>query len=620
MAGKSLFGRDEDDTRPAGDDEPAATGKRGRSAKPGSTKPVDPRPEKRQEGVRLIAKTEAAKVAEQPQVAKRRGDDLPRYGDRPPGGLSTPPAKAPSLRFPLSNADTPSPAGRPRPTVDAGPPPASQVALGPPSAEGAPDDPPLFDWDEEEDEVEKLTVEPPTGETVLPHWTEPPTGEVPRVVTVANPEAGESEGDDEDWSSYTSGVRWRDEHDTWDDSGVMDDLVEDAIEAEGPRLGALDTEARPTQEEYLTFDDLDVPEQEPPSVRPGTVRRDGRTSPAPEAPRRPSVAADRANQEPVADGSPPPAARRRSPLPSLPSPARRRPAEGEPVGGSERNIPLAIGVGVGIGVVALLIFRLGGPVPAMLLATGVIVMAGAEFLSAVRDAGFRPVIPLGLAAMVGLPLAAWFRGEPGIPLVLFLFVAFSVLWYLLGITRARAVRNLGVTTLAVVWIGMFGAYASLLLKIGRVPLASGGFTEVDQGVSIVILAVLASIGYDVGGLAVGRRFGRTPFSSASPNKTLEGLLGGCIAAVALVVVFGGLLHVGPFSLLQALVFGVLCAIAAPIGDLGESLLKRDLDIKDMGNVIPGHGGVLDRFDNLLFVLPTAYYATRILLELTPYVG
>ncbi len=79
------------------------------------------------------------------------------------------------------------------------------------------------------------------------------------------------------------------------------------------------------------------------------------------------------------------------------------------------------------------------------------------------------------------------------------------------------------------------------------------------------------------------------------------------------VVFG--LFLGPFTFGQLLVFGILCAFAAPLGDLFESLLKRDIGIKDTSNVLPGHGGVLDRFDALLFVLPTAYYLTRILLSL-----
>ena len=79
-----------------------------------------------------------------------------------------------------------------------------------------------------------------------------------------------------------------------------------------------------------------------------------------------------------------------------------------------------------------------------------------------------------------------------------------------------------------------------------------------------------------------------------------------------VLIFAVVLGFGPFSVGQALVFGVAVAVAGALGDLAESVLKRDLGIKDMGSLIPGHGGVLDRFDGLLFVLPTAYYVARVM--------
>jgi phosphatidate cytidylyltransferase len=103
-------------------------------------------------------------------------------------------------------------------------------------------------------------------------------------------------------------------------------------------------------------------------------------------------------------------------------------------------------------------------------------------------------------------------------------------------------------------------------------------------------------------------------SAASPNKTFEGLAGGWIAAVLAAVVVVGL--IAPWDDLgigQKALFGLVAAVAATLGDLCESLLKRDLGVKDMGTLLPGHGGVLDRFDALLFVLPATYYAARILI-------
>jgi phosphatidate cytidylyltransferase len=219
--------------------------------------------------------------------------------------------------------------------------------------------------------------------------------------------------------------------------------------------------------------------------------------------------------------------------------------------------------------------------------------------TAVRRGGFRPATLLGLAACGALPLAVYWRGESAIPLVLFLLALFGALWFILGL-GPNAVANLGVTLFGAVYIGVFGSYAALIVKL---PV---------QGVSILLVAVLAAVFYDLGGFFAGRQFGRTPLSVVSPNKTMEGLAGGMATSVVVVLLVAVGFGFGPFSLGQALVFGVVCAVAAPIGDLAESVIKRDLGIKDMGSLLPEHGGILDRFDGLLFVLPAAYYVSRAL--------
>ena len=252
---------------------------------------------------------------------------------------------------------------------------------------------------------------------------------------------------------------------------------------------------------------------------------------------------------------------------------------------------------------AILCFALG-KVVTLLLVAAVLGVAASEFFVSLRRVGYQPATLLGLTATVALPLAVYWRGDVAVGVILFLAMLFGVLWYLTGVSAERPVPNLGVTLLVVVYVGVLGSFAALLL-------------DTPDGIGLLLTAVLLAIGYDVGGYFIGRAIGRSPLSEISPNKTFEGLIGGmiCTVAVGLVVVgivgidpFGG----EPFGTIDAVMVAIAAAIVAPIGDLAESLMKRDLGIKDMGNILPGHGGFLDRFDALLFVLPTVYFMVRII--------
>lgn len=266
---------------------------------------------------------------------------------------------------------------------------------------------------------------------------------------------------------------------------------------------------------------------------------------------------------------------------------------------AERDMPMAVLVGVFLSAVILVALQVG-PALALVVATVVLGLAAVELLSAVRVAGYQPAVVLGLAGAVTMPLAAYWRGVDAIVVVLVLTVVFGALWYLTGVGVEGPMRGLAVTVFAVAYIGGLGSHAALMLKIPT------------HGTGLLTAAIVLTVAHDVSAMAIGRAAGRTPLSRASPNKTLEGLLGGAVVTVAVGVVMGlvGMpapIADGPGSFWTAVLLSVVVAVAAPIGDLAESMLKRDLDIKDIGSLLPGHGGILDRFDAMLFSLPATYY-------------
>lgn len=484
------------------------------------------------EGVRIIGAEEAAEALERGDVAQRRGDDQPRYGDRP-----TPPAAdgpRPVLRFPLGSSSDPRDIERP-----------------------------------------PVTPTEPISEPVeLPHWTEPPTGQVPQIL----PEAP-GDGQD-DWTSFaTSTPRWRDDADSFDDHEGFEDMQAWGDEPEqAPAEGALDDRDRPTHDDYFTFADLDET-----STTSRSVFAEGLDPDWPD------------DAAPYEEPAPPPSAR-----------TRRQPEEGyraqrtaRPPSGGDRDMGVAIIVGVGFLGLALVLFSIG-PATAMILVTVVIGLASAEFFGVLRKVGYEPVTLAGIVGSVGLAIGAYNNGTAIIPTVLFLVAAVCLLWYLVGAAFHAPVMNAGVTLLGVLWIGLFGSFAALMLALP----AAGGLD--DPGTGILLAAILGTVGYDVGGLFIGKNAGKQPLSPASPNKTVEGLIGGCVVAVV-VVVAGSVPGLGPIdSFAEGLLVGFAVAISAPLGDLCQSLVKRDLGVKDMGALLPGHGGLLDRFDSLLFVLPTVY--------------
>ena len=297
---------------------------------------------------------------------------------------------------------------------------------------------------------------------------------------------------------------------------------------------------------------------------------------------------------------------------SMPEPASagEEPSLGASLGAvagatGDRDMPMAVIVGVALAVLFFAAMAVG-PVAALVIVTIALSLAAVEFYNAVRVAGYQPAVLLGLTAVLSLPLAVYWKGEAAIGLVLVLAILFGSLWYVMGISPDGAMRGLGATLLGIVHIGVLGSFAALMLSVDT------------DGTGVLTVAVILTVFYDIGGLFIGKALGRTPLSSASPNKTMEGLIGGMVVVLIAAIVMGIIGQPAPLAgdtfdgsgLFTMIVIGIAAALAAPIGDLAESQIKRDLGIKDMGTILPGHGGLLDRFDGLLFVLPTVWFAAN----------
>lgn len=275
------------------------------------------------------------------------------------------------------------------------------------------------------------------------------------------------------------------------------------------------------------------------------------------------------------------------------------------------NMQARIITGVALLVVGFIGLALG-PTIALALIVLIVALCAGEFYNALRVAGYQPATLLGLAATIAMPIAVFVRGPQAVALILALSVVFGLLWFLLGVGSEIPVMNIGVTLLGIVYVGVLGSFGAALLEI-----ASRAGLNGDDGTGLLLAAIIITVGYDVGAFFAGRSIGRTPLTAVSPNKTVEGLVGGAVtSAVAVIVVFGLVRFGEPWGtadvgFLSVVALGVLGAIVAPLGDLGESLIKRDLGIKDMGSVLPGHGGFLDRFDAFLFVLPAVYFFAEV---------
>ena len=213
-----------------------------------------------------------------------------------------------------------------------------------------------------------------------------------------------------------------------------------------------------------------------------------------------------------------------------------------------------------------------------------------------------PLSGMAVGVLVILALTIFLRGVNGKPLGAAASTVFGVLYTGGMLSFGYAIRYHDYTI------------ESTGPRIAGIPIAAGGL--------LLLLPVLLTWASDIGAFFVGRSLGkRKLMPSVSPGKTVAGAVGGLVATVIVAWLYTRFVLTPSTQLAfvrgGVFVFGLLISIAAQIGDLAESLLKREAGVKDSSHLIPGHGGVLDRFDSLLFVLPVAYMLLNVLLVWAP---
>jgi phosphatidate cytidylyltransferase len=266
-------------------------------------------------------------------------------------------------------------------------------------------------------------------------------------------------------------------------------------------------------------------------------------------------------------------------------------------GRAGRNVPVSLVVGVSLLLAIFLPLFLAKPyfliVLGLAAALGVWEMARA---TRANSEARPPLVPL-VGGAVAIMVLAWYADLRGLTIGLLVALLAVMVWRM-GDGPTGYQRDIGSSAFILTYVPFLLGFAALLARV-------------DDGQWRIVAIVAAVVLSDTGGYVAGVLLGKHPMApTISPKKSWEGFAGSVAAsAIGSALILWLLLDITPW---QGAIFGVVVSIAAVLGDLAESLLKRDLGIKDMSNMLPGHGGLMDRLDSILFAAPTAYLLLSVL--------
>ena len=244
-----------------------------------------------------------------------------------------------------------------------------------------------------------------------------------------------------------------------------------------------------------------------------------------------------------------------------------------------------------------------GGIPLYLLILAFVVISGREYVQILQHKGFHP--SFGVISTAGITFATLIFLHKFDLLPFFVCIAI-IASFLIVLFKGRQpyIANVATTVLGFMYTGWLIGHVLLIRQIGADGI--GVFKiNTNAGISLLVFSFLAIIATDVFAYYAGMKFGKTKLApTISPKKTVEGAIGGGLASI--IICCFGVLYTN-LSLLQCIIAGLLLTIFAQLGDLSESLIKRDAGVKDSSDILPGHGGFLDRTDGYIFALPVIYY-------------
>jgi phosphatidate cytidylyltransferase len=257
-----------------------------------------------------------------------------------------------------------------------------------------------------------------------------------------------------------------------------------------------------------------------------------------------------------------------------------------------------------LGVPCLYLITQRGGIFFLILAQLIILLGLREFYLLMRAKGYEPFESLGYFCAMAISWYAWRQGVV-VPLIMTGSLLLIMIREVFRRDMSQSLAHIAVTVFGIMYVGWLGSHLVLLREL---PASLG--LDSGMGARLIYFAALVTWATDTGAYLCGVAFGRHKLiPRISPRKTVEGAVGGLLAAGLV----GWLCAQGitPFlTSFAAVSIGMFTGLMAQLGDLAESMIKRDVGIKDSAELIPGHGGVLDRFDSLLFTVPVLYYYFR----------